>query len=169
MASLLPAKSRKPEVFYPSSDGAPLAETSVHVDAMINAGVALRHYLSAQPAIVLADQFPYYAEGFPKLRVAPDIMVIFDVPPGARDHFKTWTEGQSPAVIFEITSAGFYRENGQRLPAPSQLIDILAQETLARQAAEQRAEQESQRANQAESEASRLREKLRLLGIDPDA
>ena len=230
MTSLLP-KSWNPEVFYPSSDGEPLAETSVHIDAIINAVVALRHYLSTQPALVLADQFLYYAEGFPKLRVAPDIMVIFDVPPGPRDHYKTWAEGQSPAVIFEITSAStrdqddnskrhiyeqleipeqlrgyrlesdayrpitdgysqllklrleadggliaFYRENGQRLPAPSQLIDILAQETSARQAAEreleqerQRADQESQRANQAESEAERLREKLRSLGIEPDA
>jgi DNA-binding protein H-NS len=105
MTSLLPT-SKKAEVFYPSSDGEPLAETSVHVDAIINAVVALRQYLAGQQAIVLADQFLYYAEGFPKLRVAPDIMVIFNVPPGPRDHYKTWTEGQTPAVIFEITSAG---------------------------------------------------------------
>ncbi|MBD3880276.1 Uma2 family endonuclease [Phormidium tenue FACHB-886] len=104
MASLLP--SHKPGVVYPSSDGEPLAETSVHVDAIINAVVVLRNYLENQQAIVLADQFLYYAQGFPKLRVAPDIMVVFDVPSGARDNYKTWEEGQVPAVIFEITSAG---------------------------------------------------------------
>ncbi len=93
------------EVFYPSSDGEPLAETSVHVDAIINAVVALRQYLGDR-AIVLADQFLYYAQGYPRLRVAPDAMVIFDVPPGPRDNYKTWEEGQTPAVIFEITSAG---------------------------------------------------------------
>jgi Uma2 family endonuclease len=94
------------EIFYPSSDGEPLAETSVHVDAIINAVVVLRQYLAQQQAIVLADQFLYYAQGFPKLRVAPDIMVIWDVPPGSRDNYKTWQESSVPAVIFEITSEG---------------------------------------------------------------
>jgi Uma2 family endonuclease len=94
------------EIFYPSSDGEPLAETSMHVDAIVNAVVILRQHLAQQQAIVLADQFLYYAQGFPKLRVAPDIMVIFDVPPGPRDNYKTWKEGSVPAVIFEITSEG---------------------------------------------------------------
>ncbi|MEO1186842.1 MAG: Uma2 family endonuclease, partial [Cyanobacteria bacterium J06636_27] len=48
----------------------------------------------------------YYSQGFPKLRVAPDVMVIFDVPPGGRDNYKLWEEGQVPSVIFEMTSAG---------------------------------------------------------------
>jgi Uma2 family endonuclease len=94
------------EIFYPSSDGEPLAETSVHVDAIINAVVVLRQYLAQQQAIILADQFLYYAQGFPRLRVAPDVMVVFDVPPGPRDNYKTWEEGSVPAVIFEMTSEG---------------------------------------------------------------
>lgn len=68
--------------------------------------VVLRQYLAQQEAVVLADQFLYYAQGFPKLRVVPDIMVIWDVPPGPRDNYKTWQEGSVPAVIFEITSEG---------------------------------------------------------------
>jgi hypothetical protein len=55
---------------------------------------------------VLADQFLYYAQGFPRLRVAPDVMVILGVAPGGRDNYKTWVEGQVPAVIFEMTSPG---------------------------------------------------------------
>lgn len=94
------------EVVYPSSDGAPLAETSVHIDAIINAVVVLRQYLEGQQAIVLADQFLYYAQGYPKLRVAPDIMVIRDVAPGPRDNYKIWEEGAVPSVVFEITSEG---------------------------------------------------------------
>lgn len=104
MTSLVPAP-QKTEVVYPSSDGEPLAETSIHVDVIINAVVALRAYLAGQQAIVLTNQFLYYAEGFPKLRVAPDIMVVFNVAPGPRDNYKTWEEGQTPIVIFEITSA----------------------------------------------------------------
>lgn len=83
-----------------------MAETSVHVDAIINAVVILRQYLDGQRSIVLADQFLYYAEGFPKLRVAPDVMVIFDVEPGPRDNYKTWEEGSKPGIIFEMTSQG---------------------------------------------------------------
>lgn len=104
--STLASATQQTEIFYPSFDGEPLAETSVHVDAIINAVVVLRQYLEGQTAIVLADQFLYYAQGYPRLRVAPDIMVIFEVTPGPRDNYKTWEEGQVPAVIFEITSQG---------------------------------------------------------------
>jgi Uma2 family endonuclease len=40
------------------------------------------------------------------LRIAPDVMVIFDVEPGGRDNYKIWEEGQVPSVIFEMTSPG---------------------------------------------------------------
>ncbi|HEY9907631.1 MAG TPA: hypothetical protein V6D18_08475 [Thermosynechococcaceae cyanobacterium] len=53
MTTLLPAAT---EVFYPSSDGEPLAETSAHIDAIISTVVALRHYLSSQAAIVSTNQ-----------------------------------------------------------------------------------------------------------------
>jgi len=110
MTSLLPlsqtAISQRADVVYPSSDGEPLAETSVHIDAIINAVIILRNYLEGQQAIVLADQFLYYVQGFPKFRVAPDVMVVFNVQPGARDNYKVWEEAQVPSVIFEMTSAG---------------------------------------------------------------
>jgi Uma2 family endonuclease len=101
-----PSQTQATEVVYPSSDGEPLAETSIHVDAIIQAVVALRQYLAGQNAIVLADQFLYYAQGFPKLRVAPDVMVIENVVPGPRDNYKIWEEGSVPSVIFEMTSQG---------------------------------------------------------------
>jgi Putative restriction endonuclease len=63
-------------------------------------------HLKGQQATVLADQFLYYAQGFPRLRVAPDVMVIFGVEPGGRDNYKIWEECQVPSVIFEMTSPG---------------------------------------------------------------
>jgi Uma2 family endonuclease len=105
MTGLLPT-SQSTEIFYPSSDGELWAETSVHADAIINTVTVLREYLKGQSAIVLADQFLYYAQGFPRLRVAPDVMVIFNVAPGGRDNYKIWEEGQIPVVIFEMTSEG---------------------------------------------------------------
>ncbi|MGF1672263.1 MAG: Uma2 family endonuclease [Rivularia sp. (in: cyanobacteria)] len=94
------------EIIYPSSDGEPLAETYVHLYAILVTLEILKQYLQGQQATVLADQFLYYAQGFPKLRVAPDVMVIFNVVPGGRDNYKIWEEKQVPAVIFEISSEG---------------------------------------------------------------
>jgi Uma2 family endonuclease len=94
----------KAEIFYPSSDGEPLAETYDHLNAIIAILEVLRAYLSGQRATVLADQFLYYAQGYPRLRIAPDVMVIFNVEPGGRDNYKIWEEGEVPQVVFEVTS-----------------------------------------------------------------
>jgi len=66
----------------------------------------LRQYMQGRRATVLGNQFLYYAQGFPRLRTAPDVMVIFNVTPGGRDNYKIWEEGQVPSVIFEMTSSG---------------------------------------------------------------
>lgn len=92
------------DLFYPSRDGEPVAETYDHFYAIMITLEVLRQYLLGTQATVLANQFLYYAQGFPKLRIAPDVMVIFGVEPGGRDHYKTWEEGQVPAVVFEMTS-----------------------------------------------------------------
>lgn len=92
--------------FYKSADGEPVAETFAHLYALLTTLEVLKQYLKGRRATVLGDQFIYYAQGFPKLRVAPDVMVIFDVEPGGRDNYKIWEEGQVPVVIFEMTSAG---------------------------------------------------------------
>lgn len=94
------------EPFYPSADGEPVAETYDHLYALLTTLEVLKQYLIGRQATVLANQFLYYAQGFPKLRVAPDVMVIFDVAPGGRDNYKIWEEGKVPSVIFEMTSFG---------------------------------------------------------------
>ncbi|BAU14329.1 hypothetical protein LEP3755_48760 [Leptolyngbya sp. NIES-3755] len=98
--------SQTAEIFYPTGDGEPVAETFDHLYAILITIEVLRQYLSGQQATVLGNQFLYYAQGLPKLRTAPDVMVIFDVEPGGRDNYKIWEEGQVPAVIFEMTSPG---------------------------------------------------------------
>jgi Uma2 family endonuclease len=94
------------DIEYPSSDGEPVAETFVHLYALLVTLEVLRQYVDGQRATVLANQFMYYSQGMPRLRVAPDVMVIFDVEPGGRDNYKIWEEGQVPSVIFEMTSKG---------------------------------------------------------------
>jgi Uma2 family endonuclease len=104
-------KTAQIDIFYPSSDGEPVAETYDHLYAILTTLEVLKQYLQGQQATVLANQFLYYAQGFPKLRVAPDVMVIFDVEPGGRDNYKIWEEGQVPKVIFEMTSPGTQQQD----------------------------------------------------------
>jgi hypothetical protein len=86
------------------ADGEPVAETYTHLYAILTTLEVLKQYLAGKQATVLANQFLYYAQGCPRLRVASDVMVIFDVPPGGRDNYKVWEEGQVPQVIFEMKS-----------------------------------------------------------------
>ncbi|WP_055075643.1 Uma2 family endonuclease [Pseudanabaena sp. 'Roaring Creek'] len=98
--------STTPEIIYPSSDGEPLAETQQHTSAILNTFGLLRLYLQNQPAVVFADQFLYYIEGNPRARVAPDVMVVFDITKKLYDNYKIWEWKQTPAIIIEVTSAG---------------------------------------------------------------
>ena len=94
------------EIIYPSSDGEPLAETQQHVLAILMALALLRLYLQEQQAVVFADQYLYYIEGNPRARVAPDVMVVFDIEKRLYANYKIWEGQQTPAIIFEVTSAG---------------------------------------------------------------
>jgi Uma2 family endonuclease len=110
MTAIFPTPQQT-EILYPSADGEPVAETYDHLYALLTALEVLKQYLAGRQATVLGNQFLYYSQGFPKLRVAPDVMVIFDVPPGGRDNYKIWEEGQVPTVIFEMTSKGTQNED----------------------------------------------------------
>ncbi len=101
-----PSKVQPEQVVYPSSDAEPVAETFVHLYAMLVTLEVLKQYLEGQQATVLGNQFLYYSEGLPNARVAPDVMVVLGVEPGGRDNYKIWEEGQVPSVIFEMTSKG---------------------------------------------------------------
>ncbi len=213
------------EIIYPCADGEPLAETQEHIWAILITLSLLSQYLRDQQAVVFADQFLYYVEGKPAARVAPDVMVVFNIPPGLRGNYKIWEEGETPSIIFEMTSKGtqdhdlnfkktlyeqlgvqeywlfdpygewiseqlrgyqldeegryrsithqcsqvlglrlqaegyligFYRlDTGERLLTPDELLTEV--------------QQERQRTEEAQQRADRLAERLRQLGIDPDA
>ncbi len=98
--------SPETEIFYPSEDDEPLAESPEHLLALINTFTVLKQYLAGQQAIVFSNQFLYYVEGQPSKRVAPDIMVVFDVAPSSRGNYKLWEEEQVPKLIIEMTSQG---------------------------------------------------------------
>jgi Uma2 family endonuclease len=91
---------------YPSGDGTPVAETFDHLYVILITIEVLRQYLEDIQACVLGNQFLYYSQGLPRLKCAPDVMVIFNVEPGSRDSYKIWEEGEIPRVAFEMTSPG---------------------------------------------------------------
>jgi Uma2 family endonuclease len=91
-------------IHYPTGDGQPVAETFAHLYAILMTIELLRLHLDGQQATVLGNQYLYYSPGNPQKRIAPDVMVIFGVAPGGRDNYKIWEEGQTPSVVFEMTS-----------------------------------------------------------------
>lgn len=94
-------------IHYPESDGKPMGETDVHIDAMIYLREALRDHFRDDPQIYVAgNMLLYYEEGNPAACVAPDVFVVQGVAKGERRTYRLWDEGQPPAVVFEITSRG---------------------------------------------------------------
>lgn len=92
-------------IVYPETDGKPMAETDVHIDALIYLREALKdHFREAPQVYVAGNLLLYYEEGNPAACVAPDVFVVQGVDKHDRRIYKLWEEGQAPAVVFEITS-----------------------------------------------------------------
>jgi Uma2 family endonuclease len=95
------------QVYYPESDGKPMGETDVHIDALIYLREALRDYFRDDPQMYIAgNMLLYYEEGNPAACVAPDVFVVQGVAKGERRTYRLWEESQPPIVVFEITSRG---------------------------------------------------------------
>jgi Uma2 family endonuclease len=95
------------QVYYPESDGKPMGETDVHIDALIYLREALRDHFRDDPQMYVAgNMLLYYEEGNPAACVAPDVFVVQGVAKGERRTYRLWEEGRPPIVVFEITSHG---------------------------------------------------------------
>ena len=94
-------------VYYPSSDGKPMAETGIHVHALLMLYHLLQiFYKDRSDVLVTGNQFWYWEKGNPKARRAPDVMVVQGVPKEPpRRSYRMWLEGNTlPAAIFEMSS-----------------------------------------------------------------
>lgn len=101
-------------VYYPSSDGKPMAETPDHARCMVLLFQALEDYFRDQPAMYVAMNMNWYWEkGNRKACRGPDVMLI----PGVeqkktRNSFRSWNEsGLVPAVCFEMASKKTWKKN----------------------------------------------------------
>jgi hypothetical protein len=110
------------EVYYPESDGRPMAESDLHRDWMVRIIELLRYRYREQRVYVSGDLLVYYVEGDPTKVVVPDAFVVKDCDPGRRLIYKVWKEGQAPDVVFETTSRSTRPRDENVKPAVYQLI-----------------------------------------------
>jgi len=95
----------RPPVYYPESDGEPMAETDTHRKQMMYLLDALEDYFRDDPNVYVAGNlFVYYEEGDPTEVVAPDVFVVKGVAKRDRRIYQVWKEDKGPDVIFELTS-----------------------------------------------------------------
>jgi Uma2 family endonuclease len=98
------------EVYYPESDGKPMAETEPHRDLMIDFIQILDDYFQEQPDVHVSGNLMVYCEkGNPKKWIAPDVFVVFGVDKTKRDIYQLWKEGKAPDFVLEVSSKNTYR------------------------------------------------------------
>ena len=100
------------KVHYPESNGLPLAETRFQWDSLTYAASALDVHFRDRPEVAVeGNRLLYYVEGDPRLRVAPDVFVVFGVPKRRRRTYLLWEEGKAPDFVLEVTSRSTRRND----------------------------------------------------------
>ncbi|HKH46531.1 MAG TPA: Uma2 family endonuclease [Thermoanaerobaculia bacterium] len=104
------------EIEYPTSDGQPMAETTIHRKVMSNLiGGLERRYADTADVWAGGNLLLYYLKGRPDKSVSPDVMLARGVKSKHdRDTWLLWEEGVPPALVFEITSRSTCREDTGR-------------------------------------------------------
>lgn len=93
---------------YPDSDGQLMADNTKQFRWIVIIKENLeRLFASNADVFVAGDLLWYPVEGEPKIRQAPDAMVVFGRPKGDRGSYQQWKEADvAPQVVFEILSPG---------------------------------------------------------------
>ncbi len=102
------------ELYYPESDGQPMAETDLHRDWMFRIIDVLQYRYDGEPVYISGNLFLYYHDGDPQRSVSPDALVVKGIPAGMRRIYKVWEEGKVPDVVFETTSESTRRNDTVR-------------------------------------------------------
>jgi Uma2 family endonuclease len=97
-----------PEIIYPDSDGQPMADNTKQYQWIVKIKENLEILLASNPDVFIAGDLLWYpVEGNPKIRQAPDVLVVFGRPKGDRGSYQQWKENHiPPQVVFEILSPG---------------------------------------------------------------
>ena len=100
-------------IHYPSSDGEPMAESEQQYIPLTETVAALRHRFRHRPDVyVIGDMLVYYRMNHTRIRVAPDILVVFGATGNhPRDSWLVWREGKAPDFVMEIASQGTWERD----------------------------------------------------------
>jgi len=100
------------EIFYPETDGEPMAETDKHRKLIFELIDILTRYFAERPDIYVTGNIMfYYVESVPEEVVAPAVMVCFGVNKEERRTYKLWEEKRVPSVIIEIASHSTFKKD----------------------------------------------------------
>jgi Uma2 family endonuclease len=115
--TIIGANGEHTTIYYPETDGEPVAESDFQLNPLIYAVSALRIHFQDRPDVyVSGNMLVYYKEGDPTLAVAPDVFVVFGVPKRDRRIFKIWAEKQPPIFFIEITSRKTRKKDEKEKP-----------------------------------------------------
>jgi Uma2 family endonuclease len=100
------------EIDYPTADGQPMAETTLHRKIMSDMIEGLEHRFRDVPDVwVGGNLFLYYEKGNPRAVVAPDVLLVHGVSKWDRPIYKLWEEGRPPSFVIEVTSSSTQDED----------------------------------------------------------
>ena len=100
------------DIYYPESDGQPMAETERHRDCLIWSIQTLSlHYIDDKDTCVSGNMMMYYEEGNPQKSISPDVFVAFGVGKKERRIYQIWNEGKPPDFVLEFSSPNTYRKD----------------------------------------------------------
>ena len=93
---------------YPDSDGQLMADNTKQFRWIVAIKENLEWLFAENPNVFVAGDLLWYpVEGEPKIRMAPDVLVVFGRPKGDRGSYRQWQEENVvPQVVFEILSPG---------------------------------------------------------------
>lgn len=106
------APTDETDIYYPESDGKPMAETELHRDALIGAlQTLIEHFKEVPDVCVSGNMMMYYVEGDPRKSISPDVFVTFGVGRKQRRIYRIWKEGKPPDFVLEFSSENTYRND----------------------------------------------------------
>ena len=98
-------------IYYPSSDGQPVAESDFQLRPLLYAVTTLRTYFQERADVYVAgDMFIYYEEGNPEAVVAPDVFVVLGTAKRDRSSYMLWQEPKGPTLSWKSPHAAPVRE-----------------------------------------------------------
>jgi Uma2 family endonuclease len=101
----MPGSDLRDDVYYPESDGKPMAETPLHRDEMSELIFRLRQHFATDPSVyVSGNMMMYYEQGNPAACFSPDVFVAMGAGDGERRVYRLWAEACGPTVVFEVSS-----------------------------------------------------------------